>query len=469
MTDPWSTSVTVSDGDHEAFVRLSGDGNPLHTDPLAARRLPFGRIAVHGLHVVLLALDLLAAHDHRRPTRIRCTLRHSVGPGDTLHVRAAPTSADVAVITVHHDAWKVADLEVRLTAPTPSQESAGVDVSPPDLVSPRSPSQADMASASGSIAVEADIALLHERFPNLELDDRTLAELVTLTRLVGVYLPGEHSLFSSFDVSLGVPDGACRAGSGPGELTYSVRSYDDRFSKVVIDIGSASLGGSVTAFVRPAPVHAEIGSTAPPDGAFSGQRWLVVGGSRGLGATSALLLAAGGADVRITYRTGAGDAAGVAAAIDGSAHALDVADPEAGVASIRADGWHPTHVAYFASPPIFDGVAGSYSHRLEARFRSVYVDALQELLDRLDIGRLDGLFWPSSTAADGSVPGLAEYAVVKREGESVCAAIGRRHPELRVVTPRLPRLLTDQTTSFVPVDVEDAPSTLLRALLAFSG
>jgi len=236
----------------------------------------------------------------------------------------------------------------------------------------------------------------------------------------------------------------------------------------VLDVSARCVRGSVTAFVRPPPVEPTIGSTAPTPGAFEGQRWLVVGGSRGLGAITVMLLAAGGADVRLTYRLGADDAARVATATGATAHELDVRAPDR-LDDVLAEGWHPTHVGYFASPPIFDGARGVYSDELEQRFQAIYVDAFQAVLDRLDVNQLLGVLWPSSTAVERDAPGLAEYAEVKRLGEAVCEELDRRHDHLRVSTPRLPRVLTDQTTSIVPVDVADAAATVLRALEMFSG
>lgn len=462
MTDEWEASVTVTDAEQTAFVALSGDSNPLHTDPIAARRLPFGRVAVHGVHLALLSLNVLAQHDPRLPRRIRCTFRHPVGPGDPLEIRITLTSPDEALIAVDHDVWRVADIRVRLGDAAPSARSDEA-IPPPGPGTPHAPEASELATLAGAIEVSADLDVVRARFPNVAavVGDRGMAEIVSLTRLVGMHVPGLHSLFSSFDVTLG------RSGPTVDQLTFAVSRYDERFSKVTIDVEASEISGSVVAFVRPPPVEPTIGSSRPPPDAFARQRWLVVGGSRGLGATAAMLLSTGGADVRITYRAGAEDAARVARAIGVSAHQLDVTDSDGGLMSVQADGWAPTHVAYFASPPIFDGAPGVYSDRLESRFQAIYIDAFETLLERLDRGQLRGVLWPSSAAVDHDVAGLAEYAVVKRRGEQRCAALDR--DGLEISTPRFPRLLTDQTTSFVPVEVDDAADTVLRALVTFSG
>ena len=41
--------------DVESFAELSGDFNPLHVDPVAARRALYGEVVVHGVHSLLWA------------------------------------------------------------------------------------------------------------------------------------------------------------------------------------------------------------------------------------------------------------------------------------------------------------------------------------------------------------------------------------------------------------------------------
>ena len=44
--------------DQIAFAEISGDYNPLHLDKIVARRSMFGDVIVHGMHLVLWALNV---------------------------------------------------------------------------------------------------------------------------------------------------------------------------------------------------------------------------------------------------------------------------------------------------------------------------------------------------------------------------------------------------------------------------
>src|SRR5258708_38670869 len=51
---------TFSAADQQRFAGCSGDVNPIHTDPIAARRTQAGVCVAHGVHVALWAMDVLA-------------------------------------------------------------------------------------------------------------------------------------------------------------------------------------------------------------------------------------------------------------------------------------------------------------------------------------------------------------------------------------------------------------------------
>jgi acyl dehydratase/NAD(P)-dependent dehydrogenase (short-subunit alcohol dehydrogenase family) len=447
-----SGTLLVDAAAQAAFVALSGDANPLHTDPLVARRLPFGRVAVHGMHLALLALEHVAA-DGTTPCRVRATFRHPVGVGDPVDL-----TVDVGTCRLTVGGRAVADVRVDGDGRAPTGRAL------PPLTALHTPVDLrfdDLDGLAGTIAVGGDAAAIAARFPHLPVV--VAAELLTITRLVGMHVPGLHSMLSSFDLTV-----AASAGDAD-ELAYRVASADDRFSKVVLRVDGPTVHGTVTAFVRPVPTDQRVDTTIVEPGEFEGVRALVVGGSRGLGAAAVQLLAAGGADVRFTYHRGADDAATVAAASPGSsAHQLDVAAPH-DIDAITADGWQPTLLAWCASPPIFVGAREVYSPALQQQFRAVYVDAFLRTVERLGPDRLTAILWPSSDAVTTGVPGLAEYADAKRAGEQACGEVAAAHPHITVQAPRFPRLRTDQTASFVPVDAADPAPHVLAALRACSG
>lgn len=454
----------VDEAAQHDFAVLSGDHNPIHVDPIAARRTPFGRLTVHGVHLLLDGLERLLERTDGSPTRVRCTFRHPVAVGDTVTTTVPDQPGTEVTVVVAIDVWVAAEIAVTLGPPAhpwplpPELAPTGPLHSPPE-----SHTIGELAGRDGALALALDADRATARFPTLagRLGTGTVAELLALTRLVGMHVPGRWSLLSALDVTIGTD----RPGA-PTDLRYRVARTDERFSLVLIDVTGPTLDGRVTAFVRPAPVRPDPGGARPDGGEFAGQCWLVVGGSRGLGATTVLLLAAGGADVRFTYLVGAEDATEVATRAAGSsAHRFDVADPDPALDALMADGWQPTHLAWFASPPIFEGVAGAYSDRLRERFVSVYVDAFSCVVERL-LPSLRGVLWPSSEAVAHDVAGLAEYADAKRAGEALCARIAAEHPSVAVHAPRLPRLRTDQTTSFVPVEFGDAGDELLAAVRA---
>lgn len=91
-TDPdVSIEAFVPQGQAHVY-RLSGDYNPLHIDPDAAKFGGFDSPIMHGLctlgYCSQLLLQAIADGDHRRFRKIKVRFSSPVFPGDRLHVRA---------------------------------------------------------------------------------------------------------------------------------------------------------------------------------------------------------------------------------------------------------------------------------------------------------------------------------------------------------------------------------------------
>jgi acyl dehydratase len=84
---------TISEEDVMNFARLTGDMNPLHTDPEFARETIFGQQVAHGLLVLSVALGLADQTGLLRGTvlafaNLEWKFSKPVFFGDTLHMQA---------------------------------------------------------------------------------------------------------------------------------------------------------------------------------------------------------------------------------------------------------------------------------------------------------------------------------------------------------------------------------------------
>ena len=297
-----------------------------------------------------------------------------------------------------------------------------------------------------------------------------VVSLGLLSTLVGMVVPGLYSIFSGLRLDLH-DDGPCAAGT----LGYTVRRCDPRFRLVTLTVGGDGFSGEVTAFQRFPPVSpptlADVAARVAPD-AFADRRALVIGGSRGIGATTAKLLAAGGATVTLTYRSGRNEAEAIRDEI--AAHGgpdacrllrYDTAgDPATQLAELPGP---VGHLYYFATGAIFAGRGGDFHPARLGGFLDAYVHGFHRLVAHL-LARDRPLcvLYPSSIAVETRPQGMTEYAMAKAAGEILCTDLARAHPGLRITVPRLPRILTDQTATVPPVPAADPVEVMLPLLHA---
>jgi nucleoside-diphosphate-sugar epimerase len=123
----------------------------------------------------------------------------------------------------------------------------------------------------------------------------------------------------------------------------------------------------------------------------------------------------------------------------------------------------PTHVYYFATPPIFRRKAGFCDLRRFTEFNSFYVAGFLDVVQACLRVRPSGIkvFYPSSEFVDTRPANMTEYAMSKAAAEILCADMHEFLPDARVLTRRLPRLPTDQTSSVAHLGTADPIEVIL--------
>lgn len=457
-------SRSFTEQDSLDFARLSGDYNPIHLDPVAARRMMFGGTILHGMQLALAMVDqcISELNPPLRMTHISADLRRPVRIGESIDFVVRERSGCRVRLEAVCEQTTLMTLAIQFASLATTAFS--MPASAPHETQPREWSISELRGCSGRLPLSFEPDLASRLFPNLVwlFPSVQIAVLLAASRLVGIEVPGLHSIWRSFHLSES-PDLL------KPEMTYRVERIDERFSLVDLRIDGPGLSGSLSTGLRPKPSaqisYDSIRSLVSP-AEFASERALVIGGSRGLGEVAVKLLAAGGADVRFTYHVGAVEAHRVSEGIataNGSADCFqyNVLEDAATVPQILAD-WKPTLLCYFATPFIFSGVQGRFSDELFRKFCDFYVTGFHQTLAGLeDVKRV---LYPSSTAIDSPAPNLVEYASAKAAGESLCRSLAAANPQRRFVCPRFARLATDQTATLLRATAADPVQPVLAAL-----
>jgi hypothetical protein len=450
-------SRTFTMADQIRFATISGDHNPIHLDPVVARRTQAGVPVVHGIHLLLWALDVLARVNVGPLPARRLTARFNrfLAIDEVVAVVQAKRNEASArfdlVLDLVADGLTVAQITVDFGASARMAQTLSCNtVSAP--AEPYNLPFEQMEGLSGRLSFASTPESVAAMFPAASdwLGSRGVAALAASSLLVGMVCPGLHSIYRSLSVD------TCDDQDPKDLLGFRVVPADTRFRLVRLAIVGGGLAGTVESLLRVPPVpqvasHELTGLIGPNE--FAGSRALVIGGSRGLGEVTAKLLALGGAKVVITYRVGSTEADAVVrdiCAAGGICKALEYDVGKRAEPQLLALGDRPTHAYYFATPAIFRAQSALFSRARLDELLDTYVDGFLDLAQALRARRSDvSLFYPSSVFVTERPPGMIEYAMAKAAGETLCGEMNRRWTPLHVTVERLPRLLTDQTASII--------------------
>ena len=460
--------------DQHLFAKLSGDYSPVHIDPIAARRTLFGEPAVHGVSLMMWAID---TYFHDRANRHQ-------SPVSLAHVTAQFSSPAFLNETVEAVLLEESDEVVRLHVVKGDLLLAGITLKiqpgPPVPQGPdsRLGTYGDVAQEhniegllghSGEMKVCYRKDELEKSFPTAVsiLGPGGVATLLSLTRQAGMVCPGRHSLFSGLSVNIDPRQQA-------GLINYEVVKAEPRVSMVQVAVSGSGVEGVLNTFNLPPPpgigaMDIVAGYIEP--GLCKNHLALIIGGSRGLGEVAAKLVACGGGDVVIGYANGREDAERVRRDILDAGGRCEIMHADITDSSLSFNGlaerkWYPTHIYYFATPRITQRPSAGFNSLRFRQFLEFYADGFYKTYKacrHLTKAPLR-FFYPSTVAIDKFMDGLAEYTQAKAAGEFRCRRLEKEDPEMAMLIERLPPLATDQTASLVRTESDDPLPVMAEAV-----
>lgn len=442
--------------DQELFARFSGDYNPVHVKPLEARRTIAGQCIVHGINSLLWAMDALVHNKKIIAVAFEAKFMNSIFLEENVDCfwnaeskklsLVSGTSLLCSIRVTEGAVLKIDEFNIPIEKPSQS----------PALISFSEASQLQKQP----LIFHGDINMAKQLYPAFceMYGIERACEIAMVSEIVGMQVPGLHSLFLAFSVDFR---------QGNGEHFFGIAKHDSRFETLSLSINSATLIGTAKVVFRPttkAPLTMERLSSFVKKDEFKNIKALIVGGSRGLGEVVAKLIACGGGHPVITYHSGAADARNVCQTIHAYGASCDHIQFTVGADIKNILGFTGpgiNQLYYFATPKIFGKRSSDYDYQLLSMFTAAYVEGFEKICRQLQqqVPFLS-IMYPSSVAIDSPLPGLAEYIDAKLKGEEYCKVLSRQENTF-VIWPRLPRIETDQTLSLIKVPAADPVAILL--------
>lgn len=464
-------SFIIEQAMSDVFGQASGDTNPLHLDPIVARRYQFGSTVIHGVSGTLMALEKLALVKQESWAIDEISAQYSkpIRQGDRVEVFSQITKNGALRLEVFYQGKRCQLIKLQLSERHNNSQPLN-DISP-------IAQQCQYLPFEKAIGIDTEVelvwqsALMKALFPTLtaSIPHQQICLIMGLTNIVGMHCPGVNSVFGGFELSFASP-----AVNFTPQLAYKVAQSDSRFSRIIMSVEHAWAQGKIEALFRAQPIQQpsfDKISALVKANEFEAQKALIIGGSRGIGEIASKVISAGGGEVIIGYDKGKLEAQKIMEEIIVSGGRASIKQLD--VLNINEDSFTDfsaqelTNIYYFASPLIEKSDAKTFDISLFNRFCQFYLNGFTQVIDNFlanSFYQKNGLqvFVPSTSFLEEQPDGFGEYIAAKAAVETFAKQFNKKHKAWHIATPRLPRVPTDQTAAVA----KEEPILTAQLLLA---
>lgn len=437
------------------FANSSLDKNLIHMDMIESRLHFSGQVIVHGMHVLIWALDefvnkfLNLVVDYEI-FDIKCKFLKPIFLNELLDLKIT-NNENIFYLIVSKNDTRLTTIRIKLKSGSIKKNEYS-NLCYFDLLKIKEPleSNKNFFTRTGYVDISSiDLKFLkkyYKHFSNF-FSENTIRSLQGLSSVIGMIYPGKRSLITEINLQ------EYKKQKNNGDYLYfKLNKQSEALGYKQILIESNSLAANVDTLDRPNPVNfnnISLYSGLVKKNSYKDHKVLIIGGSRGIGAMMAKLLAYGNAQVIITYKHCEKEARSIAKHKNINAFLFDVKTKKINPDIINIFK-NIDSVFYFASTKIFFRRTKKYHLNYKKEFDDIFVNSFKMCL--YEILRLNNnlkyCLYPSTSEINNKNSINIEYINSKILAEKVCAQMKRSYPNINIYAPRLEKIITHQTQGF---------------------
>lgn len=430
--------IRITKINHENFVKISEDFNPLHIDRNNAINSGFEDKVVHGIHLLLRILVMLENFQKIKYNSIFIEYINPVYIGRLIDIEFHFVEGKT-IIQVHQNNKKCCNLLLKKGGYIILNDLIYKSVR--KKLKPNTFSIDDTVNETKFFRINKFILNSYDKLKN-KFGKERLYSIVCLSKLVGMHYPGEFGLFKSCKIDFN---------QNKDDIKFDVEKKDKRFRLAKISVNGLGIDCKIEAFFRKS-LSFYIPNISLKNKDFSIQKPFVIGGSQGIGSVFSQILYHGGANVISTYFQNKELIEQIVKKhknLKNNRIKIMKFDILNDLEKLKKYKHEINSLYIFATPKIFREGKKKFSRKIFNEFKDFYIEPILEICEIFTNSKL-GIFLPSSEMINSPISGCEEYILSKELLEKTGQTINRKYSNIKVFTPRFGRVLTRQTNKINP-------------------
>jgi hypothetical protein len=303
--------------------------------------------------------------------------------------------------------------------------------------------------------------MMKNNFPSLfkNFGSNRLSSLIMISASVGMYWPGQNSLFTGFKININ--------NALEKKIYLEIIKVDHRILFTQTKFISCGCEGYIESFFRSEKINQPSIKKLKnyvSKNQFINHNSLIIGGSRGLGELTAKIILIGGGKVLITFNKNMKIAKKLKKELLKSKLNLKIKQ-----FSVKKNGAFNNNffknkkynsIYFFATPLIYRKKQKIFDNKIYKEFLNVYSAPLKKII-KINKNNKFVFIYPSTTFISEKNPILKEYVKAKINGENKLKKLNKKF-NFDLIINRLPRLLTDQNNSIFEGNLQPGTHYILN-------